>query len=68
MMLERVYAEGGEGREHDKDRGPAVVEREWKVNEDFVGDIRGLVVLLHNVVNVSYRGGDEECEDERCIR
>lgn len=64
MVGESVDTEGVEGREDDEDGGPAVVEGEGEVHEDLVRDARGLVILLDDVVDVSDRRGDEECEDE----
>ena len=63
-----VHAEGFEGGEHDEHGSPAVVEREGEVDQDLVGRVRGLVVLLDDVVDVRHSGGDEECEDESCVK
>ena len=53
--------EGGEENEHGR---PAVVEREGQVNEDLVGCIARLVMLLDDVVNMRHRTRDKERKDE----
>ena len=64
LVLPCVDAEGLEGGQNNKDGRPAVVEREGQVNEDLVGCIARLVVLLDAVVNMRDCARDEERKDE----
>lgn len=61
---ESVDAKRLEGGDNDEDGGPAVVEREGEVDEDFVAERLRSVVLLGNVVDAGYRAADQECNDE----
>jgi hypothetical protein len=47
-----VDAECCERGEEDEDSGPAVPEREWEMNEEFIGQGLRSVELLHDVVDV----------------
>ena len=52
----RVVAEGFQEGEDDEDGRPTVVEPKGEVDEDFVGGALGLVELLHDVVDMLWRG------------
>ena len=51
-----VVTEGFQEGEDDEDGRPTVVEQEGEVDEDFVGGALGLVELLHDVVDMLWRG------------
>lgn len=53
-----VNTKGGEGREDDEEGCPSVVEGEGKVNEEFFPDRLSGVILLDDVIDVSYGGAD----------
>lgn len=59
-----VYAKGLEGGEDDEDGSPSVVERERKVNEDFIQSALGKIVFLDDVVDVGDGGTDKEGKNE----
>jgi len=59
-----IHAKGLKGRDDDKNSGPAVIKRERKMDEDFVSNGRGRVMLLDLVVNVGDHGRDAEGEYE----
>ena len=56
VVVVHVDTERSERGEHDKDGSPAMVEGEGQVDEELVRDIRGLVILLNNVVDVCHSG------------
>lgn len=65
MVRVGVLAECYErGKDHENG-GPTVVEGEWQVNEDLVGNVCSLVMLLDDVIDVGDTRGDEQGEDER---
>lgn len=41
-----------------------MVEREWEMYKQLISNSLGVMMLLHNIVNVSYCGRDEESENE----
>lgn len=51
-MVEGVYTKCLKSSEDNKNGGPSVVEREGKVNKDFVRDILRCVMLLDDVIDV----------------
>lgn len=59
-----VDAECFEGSQEDEDGGPAVVEREGKMDEEFIAQVAGGVILLDDIVDVTDGRRDEEGEDE----
>jgi hypothetical protein len=59
-----VIAKCDKGRENDEESRPAVIEREWKMNEQLIRKRLRRVVLLHDVINVCDSGGHEQREDE----
>jgi len=63
-MGESVYSESLKCTEDYKNGCPSVVEREGKVDEDFVGGVLRGVMLLCYVINVCYSRADEKRQDE----
>ena len=58
-MVNRINAECLERGQDDQNGGPAVVEREGKVDEDLVRVGLGRVMLLDDIVDVCDCGTDE---------
>ena len=65
MVRKRVDTKGSESREDDEDGGPAVIQGEWEMDEEFVRNVGGLMMLLDDVIDVRHRGGNEQSEEER---
>jgi hypothetical protein len=65
LVGESVHAESLKGSEEDQNCGPSVVEREGKMNKEFVSEGFGRMMFLDNIVNVSDSAGDEQGENER---
>jgi hypothetical protein len=63
-LFERVDTESLESGKNDKHGSPTVVQREWEMYKQLIGNSFGVMMLLHNIVNVSYCGRDEEGENE----
>jgi len=59
-----VHAERFEGCDDDKDSGPSVIKREREMDEDFVSNGRGRVMLLDLVVDVGNRRRNKKGEHE----
>jgi len=59
-----VCPKGFKRGENDKNSGPAVIKREWEMDEDFVSDGGGRVMFFDLVVDVGDRGRDKEGEYE----
>jgi len=57
---ECIDTEGLEAGDDDKNRGPTVVEREGQMDKQFIAQVLSAVVLLHNVINMTDSGADEE--------
>jgi hypothetical protein len=51
-VREGVNTEGLEGSEYNKDSCPAVIERERKMDEKLICEIRGSMGLLDDIVDV----------------
>lgn len=64
MLLVGVVSKGFKGGEDNENGGPAVVEREWEMDEDFIGDALRLVEFLDDIVDVCNGRRDEERKDE----
>lgn len=47
-----LYAECFKGGDNDKNSSPAVPQREWKVNPDFIVDRLRRVMLPYNIIDV----------------
>jgi len=63
-VVKCVDTEGGECGEDDEDGGPSVPEGKGEVDKEFVGAVRGDVVLLDNIVDMSYSGRDEKGQNK----
>jgi hypothetical protein len=64
LLSERIITKCLEERKDDQEGRPAMVKREWQMDEKFISNgFRG-VMLLDNVVNVSYCRRYEKGEDE----
>jgi len=59
-----VTTECFEAGQEDEDGGPTVVEGERKVDEEFITQVVGSVILLDDVVDVTDSRRDAECENE----
>lgn len=64
LLSDRIVTESFKGSEDDENSSPSVVQRERKVDEEFVSDRLRRVMLLDNVVNVGYCGGYEKGENK----
>jgi len=53
-----------ESSEEDEDGSPTVVEREWQVDENFIGQCVAGVMLLDDVIDVADRGADYQGQEE----
>ena len=51
-MVNSIDPKGLECRQHDKDRRPSVVQREWKMDENLIGIGLRRVVLLDDIVDM----------------
>lgn len=52
MLLVSIISKGLKSGEDNENGSPAVVEREWEMNKDFIGNALWLMELLNNVVDV----------------
>lgn len=60
MVFVGVNSECFEGCEYYEDGSPAMVERKWEVNEQFISNTLRGVMLFDDVVYVGYGRADEE--------
>ena len=57
MFSVGIVTERLESGQDDKHSSPTMIEREWKMDKEFVGSTLGFVILFDNVIDVLKRGG-----------
>ena len=55
MFSVGIVTERLESGQDDKHSSPTMIEREWKMDKEFVGSTLGFVILFDNVIDVLKR-------------